>query len=185
MNIKRELLLIFSALATLLSAQPAQALLTMQLNLKQLTVLAERVFVGTCVEVKETRDEQRREVQYVTFQVEEVLKGEPATEIRFKQMANKGLGADLPQYSVGEEAVVFLAAAHPETGLSAPIGLIQGKFVIQSSGERGRQVVNGVGNRGLLVGLQKGSKVKRLSTGEGHGPLPFEGFVSLVKDLAK
>ena len=150
----------------------AFAFLTVQLNLEQLTILAERVFVGRCVDLREGRDRNGRPVQYVTFQVDETLKGPEADQVTFKQILLKTDEAEgrftattsfsqLPSYQVGEEAVVFLSEPS-EIGFTAPVGLSQGKFVIETDAAGKRWVKNGLGNRGLFRGLRSSPRVKSL-----------------------
>ena len=58
------------------AAPAASAFLVAQLNIAQLSSLADRIFVGRCIEVKRGEDRNGRPVQYVTFKVAETFKGE-------------------------------------------------------------------------------------------------------------
>jgi hypothetical protein len=188
----------------LLVPQLGAGFLVLQLNLKQLTSLADRVFVGQCLEVKQGRDRNGRPVQFVTYEVRETLKGNHEDRVTFKQLVvpprgdeGEGIGVttvmtDLPDYKVGEENVIFLSAPS-ELGLTAPIGLKQGKFTIMKGSAGKKQVINGVRNRGLMQGLKGSpalkslsltSQEKRLLSSRGE-KLPLEEFVSLVKKIAE
>ncbi|HEX5036399.1 MAG TPA: hypothetical protein VFX30_04510 [bacterium] len=199
---KRSLWL--AAVALALSA-PAWALTVLQLNLEQLTGLSEKVFVGRCVDVAQEKDAKGRTVQKVTFDVLQTLKGEPEKQVTFRQLGFvesaagleaptdvqiQSLDRDLPHYQVGEESIVFLSAVGG-SGITAPVGLGQGKFTVSGTGAS-KTVVNGAGNRGLFIGADKSPKIKTLSlTSADKGlmktngqALPYDAFVSLVKKLA-
>lgn len=193
-----------AALALAVSA-PASALTVLQLNLEQLTSLSEKVFVGRCVGVEADGEFKGHKVQKVTFEVIDMLKGEPSKTVTFHQLGIvdggedlgmkegvkiQGLERDLPQYQVGEEAIVFLSAAGG-SGITAPVGLAQGKFAVTTHGGV-KSVANGVGNRGLFIGADKSPRMKAMSLSPADrkmmavngGDLPYSDFVSLVKKLA-
>ncbi len=196
-KIRRILLLPTLLLSTLavFAGLPVHALTVLQLNLEQLTVLSEKVFVGRCAGVEADGDFKGHKVQKVTFEVIDMLKGEPSKTVTFRQLGTVNGGADfgmkegvriqglereLPRYEVGEEAVVFLGAPGG-AGLTAPVGLAQGKFAVISKGDF-KTVLNGAGNRGLFIGAGKNSLLKTMSVQSGD--LPYSDFVSLVKKLA-
>ncbi len=173
----------------------ASAFLVLQLDLQQMTELAERVFVGRCISATEGVDRNGRPVVYVSYEVTETLKGArpvgtPAERITFKQirMTTTTSVSELPHYEVGEESIVFLSG-ESDIGLTAPVGLMQGKFrvVTDSAGEK--KVLNGHGNRGLLQGLKKNKTVKLMALSKkesrlissGSTDIPYDDFVSLVK----
>lgn len=196
---------ILFSLAFILIASVATSLTVLQLNLEQLTGLADKVFAGRCVSVEGEKDEAGRNVTKVTFEVTENLKNTPEKKVIWRQiglvdgsdeigmrggMRIEGLDRELPRYEVGEEAVVFLSAPG-KTGLTAPVGLSQGKFSVSGMGGE-KSVINGAGNRGLMIGAGKSLKLKSLAaTTAGKklaenngGELPYTDFVSLVKTLA-
>lgn len=190
MKIERKFLFL---VLFLFFCRPGLAFLVVQLNLEQLTALAERVIVGKCLEVRSWRDRNGRPVQYVTFEVSETLKGKPESRVTFKQLLidteeeSQGLStttavSELPSYAEGEEAILFLSGAS-EIGLTAPVGLNQGKFTVQTAQGR-KWVANGIGNRGLTVGLKKSGRLKAAKIPLSGQPLRYEEFVSLVKKLA-
>lgn len=181
--------LFLAVLIFVMEAASASALTVLQLNLQQMTWLAERVFVGTCISVKAEKDSSGKPVQYVTYEVSDMIKGTAADRVTFKQLGATedqitrgdetivGVFRELPRYRVGEESVVFLSE-EGVLGLTAPIGLGQGKFVVQEH-EGGKTVINGMGNRGLFGN----SKFKAL-TQQKSGEMDYDAFVSLVKQLA-
>ncbi|MBI4196190.1 MAG: hypothetical protein HY539_00045 [Deltaproteobacteria bacterium] len=182
-----------------------EGFLVLRLNLEQLTVLADRVFVGRCLSVEKGKDKNGHPVQYVSFKVSENLKGENGETVTFKQVRMETLPLNayesattafsgLPQYQVGEEVVIFLSG-ESELGLTAPVGLAQGKFDIKEDQQGKRIVVNGLQNQGLLLGLRKSPrfKVMSLSTGEkalldgnpNKAEISYDDFLSLVKKLSQ
>lgn len=200
----RKIFLSFFLLVSVLLAQ-AFALTVLQLNLKQLTELSDQVFSGTCLSLRTTTDSAGRRVQYVTFQVNEMIKGPLAKKVTFKQLALAGtavvqgqlqmddLVREIPQYKVGEDAIVFLSAPG-RLGLTAPVGLMQGKFVIEQDENGDKTVVNAMDNRGLFMGLKSSPAMKSMSltsqeklivnSTNAGGPLPYAEFTSLVKKLS-
>ena len=131
----------------------------------------------------------------ITYDVEEMIKGEPTARVTFRQLGLTGDSSDhqemgdltvvgvfreLPRYEVGEESVVFLSE-EGRLGLTAPVGLMQGKFDVKVTDGK-KTVVNGAGNRGLFIGWKKRLKEKNLVKQNG-GELPLDNFVSLVKKL--
>jgi hypothetical protein len=195
----------FLVAGILLFAASAFGLTVLQLNLEQLTALAEKVFVGKCLSVESRTDSSGRPVQYVTFEVIEMLKGEPAAKVTFKQLGLsspqekdlseegitvQGVFREMPRYEAGEEALIFLSA-ESRLGFTAPVGLYQGKFRIDTDPSGTKSVVNGIGNRGLFIGWRKSPKFKSMTlTGSeknllnaGEGELPYPEFISLVKKL--
>lgn len=179
----------------------SHSFLVLRLNLEQLTSLSDRIFVGRCLEVKPAKDKGGRLVQYVTYEVTETLKGAPEERITFKQIRLGEGGergdfttttafSDLPNYEVGEENVIFLSG-ESDIGLTAPVGLLQGKFQIVTNAKGEKRVVNGLGNKGLFLGLSKSPRVKALTLStrerkmmESASSTPsLQDFVSLVKKL--
>jgi hypothetical protein len=196
---------ILLSLALLTVALPSSALTVLQLNLEQLTALSEKVFVGRCVGVEADGDFKGQRIQKVAFEVIEMLKGEPSKTVTFRQLGTvdggeefgmkdgvslQGLERDLPRYHVGEEAVIFLSEAGG-SGLTAPVGLVQGKFEVADKAGL-KTVANGAGNRGLFIGADKSPRLKSMSLTPADrkmmavngGDLPYSDFVSLVKKLA-
>lgn len=193
----------FSILFLILPAI-AWGFLVLRLNLEQLTQFASRIVVGRCLEVVEEKDAEGRSVDRITLEVRQTLKGTPEKRLIFRQIkmlaSTQGTEvtkttvlSDLPTYQVGEEMVLFLSEG--ESGLSAPVGLLQGKFLIEKNQSGKKMVLNGTDNRGLFLGLAEEGKLKslKLSTGEQKlmttsteaAPLPYADFVTLVKKLSR
>lgn len=187
----------------------ASAQMVVDLNLEQMTALSDQVFTGKCAKISKSTDSSWHSIQEVTFDVEEVLKGDPVPTVTFKQLVSgakeirgtqgervvvQGLFHELPTYRVGEESIIFLSAADPGSGLTAPIGLAQGKFKVTNSSQ-GKLVVNGHNNKALFpsYSTQKNTLLQTLSLSSSEsllldttqGELPYTAFASMVKKLAE
>ena len=89
----------------------------------------------------------------------------------------------MPQYKVGEEDVIFLSG-ESDVGLTAPIGIWQGKFDVKTSSTGEKLVVNGTGNRGLLRGGRQKSALKAMVQTK-SGEFSYKDFVSLIKQISE
>lgn len=204
--LKKIIVAVFSFI--LLFPVMGQALLVLKLNLVQLSAFADRIFVGECISVRQGRDSNNYHVNYVTYRVDEMLKGESSKRVTFKQLVPPppseqpvlpdhpeikvtSAFADMPRYQVGATNVVFLSE-DSEVGLTAPVGLHQGMFRVFEEGVQ-KQVVNRVGNKGLFVGIKKSPLFKglKLSSSESKlvaqegSPLSYDSFVSLVQKIVE
>lgn len=70
-------------------------------------------------------------VIFYTMHVTETLKGRCTGNHVFKQLARGPKG--LPTYEIGKTYLLFLPEASDETGLSAPLGLWQGRYELVPS----------------------------------------------------
>ena len=140
---------------TLLTAT-AEAFTSLPLSVNEMVRRAEKIFVGTCTGVEESVNEYGLSVLTVTFTVQEDLKGEVGRTVTFRQLnpiqpppPHPGVGGlrlaistfGLPSYNRGEEAVLFLARAG-KIGLTAPLGLAQGKMPVSAVTTGEKQVTN-------------------------------------------
>ena len=128
----------------------------------------------------------------VTMKVDEVMKGQAQKTFTFRQFLwdiRDRLNAG--GYRKGEELVLMLTTPS-EYGLSAPVGMEQGRFRISQLS--GRLVAeNGRGNIGLLAGVQRDAAMRGVSLSERSvraltlqaGPLPLNDMKQLVADLAR
>ncbi|QQR80041.1 MAG: hypothetical protein IPJ69_11975 [Deltaproteobacteria bacterium] len=101
----------------LLFSTQAHSFMMLQLNLQQLTDLSEKIFVGQCVSIHPQTDANGRHILEVTYQVSEMLKGSPETQVTFYQMSPdyaqealerrgvrySSLDIPLPSYEVGRK----------------------------------------------------------------------------------
>ncbi len=99
----------------------------------------------------------------VDMKVVDVLKGEPAQRLTFRQFIWDVRDKDnVAGYGKGQELVLLLRAPS-RIGLSSPEGLEQGKFRIEHPAKGKTRAVNGAGNMFLFAaggsGIQAKSKV--------------------------
>ncbi|MGE0820577.1 MAG: hypothetical protein AB7G75_00745 [Candidatus Binatia bacterium] len=155
-----------AVMAILLLATRAEAVMVMPFNVEELTQRADKIFVGTCTKISPTVTAQGIPVLEVTFSVSAALKGEIGHTVTFQQlnpngqrksvptaqpggliqenpnsMLNLATLAQVPTYSVGEEVVLFLAAPG-KLGLTAPIGLTQGKLPVTTLASGHKVITN-------------------------------------------
>lgn len=123
----------------------------------------------------------------VRLQVRETLKGPARGSYTFRQyvwdIRDRTEGA---VYGKGEELILFLNAPN-QHGLSAPIGLEQGRFRIVRDQSGKEMALNGRGNHRLLEGLsaavtQQLTPAQRQSVEEkSAGPIAVEELKALIR----
>ncbi|RPI25830.1 MAG: hypothetical protein EHM61_13330 [Acidobacteria bacterium] len=159
----------------------------------ELVQRADRVFHGKCL-TRESRGENASVpiVEY-TFEVKKAIKGVAEGErVVFRQVDGSEVGEPgipgVPQYAVGQELVLFLKK-ESRRGLTSPVGLGQGAFVVKKNGRREAEVVNFVRNRNLLIGLSEADQTaiapqefQALKPGQ---PIPLSHFSSLVARVVR
>jgi hypothetical protein len=143
---KRILLAMWLAAA---SFAPAFATTILPLDLGQIVDQSANAFEGTVTDNRTGRDPQTGMlVTLTTFQVHDVLKGQPGATFTIKQIGGSSKDEGLhyrvqgvPRFEVGESYIVFLPGIS-SAGFSSPVGLSQGRFSI-ADGPQGREVSNG------------------------------------------
>src|SRR5262249_23646894 len=108
----------------LMCTMSTEAAMVLPFNVEEITGRAEKIFVGTCTQVEHTVNEQGFPIVTVTFSVTEVLKGTVGDTITFRQLDpthqqqidphlispwSAAALAGVPTYTLGEEAMLFLA----------------------------------------------------------------------------
>ena len=150
-------------IAGMLSVMTAEAVMVLPVNVEELVSRADKIFVGTCTNVESKVNAHGIPVVEVTYAVKESLKGEVGETITFQQLdsaqhASSGTTGStqspyrvhsiweaaatsvrLPTYAKGEKTLLFLARPG-QMGITAPIGLFQGKLPI-STLTTGEQVI--------------------------------------------
>jgi hypothetical protein len=198
-------------------ASPAQATSARRANLLDLCDDARTIVAGTVLRVETGSDAgSHLPVKEVTLRLRAVLKSKdprghtrgPGNTYSFKQYypGAKRSHVPLPDYQVGEEVVLFLAG-RSDLGLTAPIGLTQGKFTVTpvdegSSGEA--LIANAYDNANLSVTDPESEKNGRAARARGRigalkaareesdiltrrvsGPVDYRSFISLVRKLVQ
>lgn len=173
-----------SALAVLALGLPGAAHhMVLRFNLEEMTATADRVFVGRCTEVEETREmiaQGMMAVTRYTFEVERVIKGRVLRVLTFRQeghrariptgktreMVSHGRVASpdtfhgMSEYQVGDRVVLFLIPDYLGGKVTYPVGLYQGAFVVSDMPSGQRLVRNSINNLGLFTAPYNGWKLK-------------------------
>ena len=179
------------ALALTAPASTLNATTIERFDLQQLTENAFCIFNGVCQSVEGIVVDGRITTRYV-FTVQHVLKGElDDREISFSFPGgvvgrSRSHIVGMPEFQQGEETVLFLT--HPDrNGALWPVGLAQGKFLVDRGREGGEppQVFHSAATSALTL-LQTTSAAKvadsPLPDLNGSG-LPLSEFLSAVRTL--
>lgn len=152
-----------------LAASTANATVAMQMNLAQMINGSDKVFVGTVIDVTESRVQGGGgELPAITYRFRvsdtfkgdfEEIKGVKYTEVtmlgRIKHIKErKHPIEDFPLLYEGEEYLLAVAPAGP-IGLTTTMGLGQGSFTL-TGGSGGKVALNGANNIGLFSGMNVG-----------------------------
>ncbi|MEL7312330.1 MAG: hypothetical protein AAFN07_12510 [Pseudomonadota bacterium] len=169
-------------------ASALQASTVAQMNLEQMVTNSERVFVGTIIDVTESRRAVGGgEVPAITYKIRvsdtfkgefQEIKGELYTEVTMlgslKHLAaGRHPITDFPMLAVGGEYLLMVAPAGP-IGLTATMGLGQGCFTL-SGDETDKVALNGANNIGLFAGMQVGFT--------GGEPISYGALSDLINNI--
>ncbi|RPJ55570.1 MAG: hypothetical protein EHM23_25800 [Acidobacteria bacterium] len=164
-----------------------------RVNLVEMTAKADRVFYGKCLS-REAKDVHASlPIAEYKFQVKEAIKGVSDGEtVVFRQVEGSAPGKPgipgVPQYRVGQELVLFLKK-DSRRGLTSPVGLGQGTFIVKKNGRGAAEVMNLVGNRNLGAGLSAGDEsgltTEQLATLRSGRGIPLSSFASVVNKVVR
>ena len=177
--------------------------LVRRVNLAEMTVLADRVFVGRCLSVEETEEEIAGGILPVTrytFEVERAIKGRVPRQLTIKYLghATPAKGGKLTMhgrpvstktflhgmnpYKEGDRVMLFLNAETPQG--TSPVGLYQGAFFITRMPSGQELAQNSINNLGLFTAPYTGFGVKpdeaRVIFPDNDQPIAVEKFHSLA-----
>lgn len=189
-------------LLAMLMAATAQATRVRVMNLAELVEHAQRIFVGRCVAEEAAAAGSIPYTRY-TFEVLDAVKGvggERVTVGQFGVTRPRAMPggkmqvtriSGMPRYRPGDKVLLFLG---PESaiGLSSPVGLQQGAFLVLGEGRR-QKLVNAVDNRNLSHGLDLHWMIERGVGAEAAaamsrfpgGAMDYEHFLQLLKTLVR
>lgn len=200
MKMVERLLAVLGVFSFLAQATPswAQHLVTQTYNLEQMVREADRIFVGKVIGVREDyifAAGGNIQVTLYTFAVDEVLKGSVENTLTtIKQVGHHSdpsslFGQGMPRYKEWTVVMLFLRA-DSQYGLTSPVGLGQGAFLVKMDGPVKVSVRNSWGNRGLLEGsgridalLQAESPARPHPLKAAKEALPYAAFRNLVMKL--
>ncbi len=180
-----------AVLVLLLLSSTGLAISVKTMNLIEMTEKAEKVFHGQCLSRETVDDSTNIPIVEYKFQVKQAIKGVTNGEIVvFRQVDGSQVGKPgipgVPQYKVGQELVLFLRK-ESRRGLTSPVGLGQGTFLVHKNGRGNVEVMNLVGNRNLLLGLPQ-DQPAGLTTEEAQSlrsgrAVPLTSFASVVSKV--
>jgi hypothetical protein len=133
-------------------------------DLEQMTQRAARIFSGRCIETRVVFDAALgRDVRVATFRVHRAVKGVTGDTVTVRTLAVEGNDADaaagVPVYRAGDEVVLFLYG-ESASGLSATVGLGQGRFRVLADKQGRSLALNDFGNRNLFTGLRPEARAR-------------------------
>lgn len=183
---------LFAIALVALAALPAWPTSVLPLSLDEILANAAVAFSGTCLNNRTEHDNgSGLIVTYTTFRVDDVLKGSAGATYTIKQVGGElpgGAGFKLlgvPKFAVGQDYVVFLAGVS-QAGFSSPVGLAQGRFVVQP-GASGLEVTNGRDFREMTANIPEsalppGLAQKTKRAGEPVAHMGLSEFKQLVRN---
>jgi len=130
----------------------------------------------------------------VSLEIIELLKGQSGAPFTFRQYiwderdSKNKLG-----YKIGDEVLLLMHAAHPQTGLSSPAGMEQGRFRFTQDSQGNRLVTNGFNNGQLFRGMDPATNSKlqslnvqarTLISQHRTGPILYDELKSVILALA-
>jgi len=138
---------LFLASCTLLAFSTARATTVVPPTFDELVGQAELIFQGTVTEVKSQwtgEGGERHIVSYVTFKVEDAVKGDPGANYTMRMLGGTVDGTtmevtDTPKFKVGEREIVFVE--HNGTQFIPLVGIMHGRFQVKQDSARGTEVV--------------------------------------------
>jgi hypothetical protein len=153
----------------------------LRFNLEEMTLTADRVFVGACVGIEPTREfiaGGNLSVTRYTFDVEQVLKGEvparltftqlghPARPARNGELSSHGLAVErgltlhgAAEFGVGDRLMMFLIPDYQNGRLTYPVGLDQGAFMLEADATGQIVARNDLNNLGLFTAPFNGTRM--------------------------
>lgn len=179
MHRRRIASLLLGVLGVFALASVAHATTLLKLDMDDLVDRSERIVHGEVTKL-EAKEEQGRIVTYITLDVQDSLKG-PADEKTVSFRVLGGRMGDLvtivhgtPQFSVGEQVLVFLEQPASKKGPKLPLvvtGMAQGKFSISAGpDQKTLYVIPSLGTTNLVERVElrdeEGNISKRLQAAQ-------------------
>ncbi len=204
-GLAQRLVSLFAVIA--FSTIPLGATSLKMVNLADMVGHSKRIFSGICQEVSSGLDENKMPYTSYSFRVTDSIYGIANQQVVVvKQfglaepmqlengVTNLTRIEGMPRYVPGQEYLLLLNK-ESSLGFSAPIGLLQGAFLVQGTGTS-RTVVNGMGNANLLIDTSKSMQQRAQESQQGlsqtaplipdevvKGPVSYDNFTNLVKSL--
>lgn len=155
-------------------------------SFNDLVTRAETIFQGTVADVRSEwtgEGGQRHIVSYVTFNVEDAIKGNPGSKVTLNMMGGT-VGAetmevsDAPKFKVGDRDILFVE--NNGTQFIPLVGIMHGRFHVKKD-ETGRDVI--LTNDGApLTDVNQLGKDERAATA--GGPISTQEFKQAIQNRA-
>jgi hypothetical protein len=157
-----------AAICAAFALQTAQATTVIPPSFDELVAQAQVIFQGTVTETQSQwagEGASRRIVTYVTFKVDEAIKGDPGASYTLRMLGGTVDGqtmevTDSPKFKVGDRDIVFVE--NNGSQFIPLVGIMHGRFRVQQDKVTGREVV--VSNAGHAV-----RDLAQLGKGDDHG----------------
>ena len=151
----------------------------------ELVSQAELIFQGEVTDVKSQwvgEGAQRRIVSYVTFSVEDAVKGAPGGSYTLRMLGGTVDGetmevTDSPKFKVGDRDIVFVE--NNGSQFIPLVGIMHGRFHVQKDDQTGREIVT-TNEREPLKDVSKLGKVEHATAAASQALSPSE-FKSAVR----
>ena len=165
-------------------------------NLEELVSTADTIVLGRVLSVRAQPHPQYQGLMTVVVDLEviDLLKGKTGTHFSYRQYVWDDRDAQTKLgYKVGEEVLLLMIKPHPETGLSSPAGVHQGRFRISFDAQGNRLASNSFDNGALFRGMDPASNSKlqslnvqarTLISQHRSGPIPYDQLKSVIQALA-
>ncbi|HXE76450.1 MAG TPA: hypothetical protein VNN18_12570 [Candidatus Xenobia bacterium] len=176
-------------------APPAQAqrgFLTLQMNLGTLVDAAGVIVHGRVVSAQPEMhpDYSSLHTVVVTVEVSDTLKGESAAQYTFRQFVFdiRDRGTTIG-YKPGQEVLLILTSPS-DAGLSSPVGMAQGRFLITTDAAGNRVATNGANNMGLFLNIDEthpglgqrlSPQLRQVLAENRGGPIPVEQLLEIIR----
>jgi len=186
MNVARGIALLAFLLGL---GRAANAMVVVQRDFPELVALAEQIVVGTVSDIKQAADPSGAPATYVTFSDLTVLKGDVGDTLTLRFYGGESGAvvvriADMPTFTLGERAVVFVAGNGQ--AVCPLVGVWQGRFHVRFDAEQQTDVVE-TDDRIPVVGVAGRRILRAPTTPEGTtaAAMPLSDFLeSIAGELA-
>ena len=157
-----------------------------EVSFTDLVTQADVIAVGTVTEIREQWDtEKKTPLTLVTFSNLTTVKGSPDSSFTLEFLGGKmpnGLVmvvAGVPQFTVGEKAVVFSAGNHRD--FCPLVGVWQGLLRVATDPQQGVETVSD-NLRVPIMKIQEGRFVKRSPETASQSPLPLSTLLQAIQN---
>ncbi len=188
-------LIVLLAIAAGVATAPVQAqrgFLALQMNLGTLVDASGVIVQGRVVsaQAEPHPDYGSLNTVAVTVEVTDTLKGESTAHYTFRQFVFdiRDRGTTIG-YKPGQEVLLILTSPS-DVGLSSPVGMAQGRFLITTDAQGNRVAANGADNLGLFLKMDKthpelkqrlGAQTQQAVAANAGGPIALDQLKEIIR----